>query len=76
MDRPDKFSKMYERVAELHRRLPEWRMTQFLLNVMSRLDGDPFYMENDAFLEAVGRVIDDIQGKAIEAKDSKKKGRK
>lgn len=38
-------------------------MGQLLLNVLSRMDNDPFYMEDDEFVETFEKTVLDFQGK-------------
>ena len=60
---PKRIVQNWEKIAKIHERLPDWRMGQLLLNVLSRMDNDPFYMEDDEFVETFEKTVLDFQGK-------------
>ena len=56
---PNRIPGNWEKVAELHSRFPDWRMSQFLINLFREMENDPFYMEDAEFLD----LLDDIVSK-------------
>lgn len=46
------------KIAEQWKRLPDWRFGQLMVNFMSAY-GDPFYWEEDDFLEYLKEYIDE-----------------
>jgi len=50
---PNRIDGLYKRLAALHRTVPDQRMSQFLINLLSSFETDPFYMEDDEFMSAL-----------------------
>ena len=47
---PNRIVANWQKIAELHSQFPDWRMSQFLENVLAMFDSDPFYLEDDEFI--------------------------
>ena len=51
MINPDRLDPFYEKLCEIHKeKFPDWRFGQLVFNFM-RWYGDPFYLEEDKFME-------------------------
>lgn len=49
---------MMDKLAEIwQKQCPDWRFCQFISNVLSNCDFDPFYLEDDEFMELVKKTI-------------------
>lgn len=48
---PDRLDKIYKIIKDDHKRcFPDWRIGQVIMNFIAAY-GDPFYMEDDIFLQ-------------------------
>ena len=55
---PKRIDGIYKRLAELHKMVPDMRMTQFVINLFNYMGVDPFYMENiEEFMEKVNEIV-------------------
>lgn len=51
MRNPDRLDPFYEKLCKTHKeKFPDWRFGQLVYNFM-RWNGDPFYLEEDKFIE-------------------------
>lgn len=51
MRNPNRLDSFYSKLMALHKRyVPDWRFGQLMINFIAEC-GDPFYMEEDDFLE-------------------------
>lgn len=49
---PNRLDIFYAQMAEMHKKyFPDWRFGQFMMNFLGWLQRDPFYMEEDKFIE-------------------------
>lgn len=59
MRNPDRIDPFMEKIAEAWKKFPDQRFGQFMLNVlreMSSKHGDPFFWEEDRFLEYMNEI--------------------
>ena len=57
MRNPNRLDNFYEELKQIHKKyFPDWRFGQFIVNFLSYC-GDPFYMEEDRFIEKVKEYI-------------------
>jgi hypothetical protein len=60
MRNPERLDKFYEELKQIHKeKLPDWRFGQLMFNFISET-GDPFYWEEDEFIERLGKYINDL----------------
>lgn len=62
MRNPERLSKLYEELAEIHRKsFPDMRFCQYWLNVMGYINGqkDPFFVEDDKIVEFAKRYANE-----------------
>lgn len=60
---PNRLDTFYVELAKIHKEnFPDWRFGQFMLNFL-RWYGDPFFLEEGRFLEAVREFVDDIKNR-------------
>ena len=51
---PDRLQFYYDRLEELHKEYcPDWRIPQFIMNFLQWYGQDPFYLEDNRFIEKV-----------------------
>lgn len=54
---PDRLDAFYDELKKIHKEYyPDWRFGQFMVNIIKIL-GDPFYWEEDTFLENLWMMI-------------------
>ena len=60
MRNPDRLDSFYFELKNIHKTyFPDWRFGQFMINFISWY-GDPFYLEEDTFLERIKEYIDEV----------------
>jgi len=57
MRNPSRIPKNWAKIARFHSEYPDWRMGQFLMNLLNEFKEDPFFLEDDEFIEKVEEVI-------------------
>ena len=58
MRNPDRIEPCCERLAQIWKRVPDWRLGQLLLNLFSEIeDADIFYMEDDKLLNKLDAIL-------------------
>ena len=74
MRNPNRICPNWQKIAALHSQFPDWRMGQFLENVLDELtklegiyrsDGDLFYFEDDKLIELFERAVKSLKGEKI-----------
>lgn len=45
------------RLAEVWRKVPDWRLSQLLVNYCRYIGTDPFYMEDEEFISGLEKFI-------------------
>lgn len=59
MRNPKRLDKFYKELCEIHKKeCPDWRFSQFIMNFLSWYGKDPFYLEEDNFLEKIKEFVD------------------
>lgn len=48
---PARIDRFCQRLAELWKKVPDWRFGQLIFNVLRAFGKDPFYIEDDKMLE-------------------------
>lgn len=48
---PARIDRFCQRLAELWKKVPDWRFGQLISNVLGAFGKDPFYIEDDKLLE-------------------------
>lgn len=59
MRNPDRIDPFMEKIAEAWKKFPDQRFGQFILNVLGEISskhGDPFFWEEDKFLEYMNEI--------------------
>lgn len=60
MRNPERLDSFYEVLKRIHKDyFPDWRFCQLMVNFMGYY-GDPFYLEEDEFLEKLGEFVDTV----------------
>ena len=71
---PKRIYPNWQKIAALHAQFPDWRMGQFLENVLDEITqlegiyrsyGDFFYFEDDKFIELFERAVKSLKGEKI-----------
>lgn len=63
MRNPERLDSFYEILKRIHKDyFPDWRFSQLMINFI-RYYGDPFYLEEDKFLEKLGEFVDTVTKK-------------
>ena len=58
MRNSDRIEPCCERLAQIWKRVPDWRLGQLLLNLFSEIeDADIFYMEDDKLLNKLDAIL-------------------
>ena len=55
---PKRIKPNWEKIAELHSKYPDWRMSQFLINLFNELESDPWFLEDDEFIDVLTKISD------------------
>lgn len=55
INRIDKFC---DDLAELWKKVPDWRFGQFICNTFGYLGVDPFFIEEDEMIKKLGEIMD------------------
>lgn len=63
MRNPNRIKSNWQKISELHEKFPDWRMSQFLINVFKELGNDPFYLEDEEFINIVEKIVEKWQKK-------------
>jgi len=72
MRNPERMADFFAELEKEWKRVPDWRFAQLMVNFMSAY-GDPFYFEEDKFLEKVREYLDSLdikQPKKIDDRES------
>lgn len=54
---PNRLEPLYNKIAQLHKMVPDQRISQFLINVLSEFKIDPFYLEDNEFVEKLEKIV-------------------
>jgi len=54
---PNRLESLYNKIAQLHKMVPDQRISQFLINVLSEFKIDPFYLEDNEFVEKLEKIV-------------------
>jgi len=55
---PNRLYSLYDRLRTVHmEQFPDWRFGQFIFNFLDWYKKDPFYIEDDKFLELLDRFV-------------------
>ena len=55
---PNRIDDFYDKLKTVHKiNFPEWRFGQFMFNFFGWYGKDPFFMEEDKFLELMDKFI-------------------
>ena len=55
---PNRLDNFYEQMKQIHKEnFPDWRFGQFLMNFLSWYGRDPFYLEEDKFIEKLNEYV-------------------
>ena len=57
MRNPARIKPNWKKIAALHEKFPDWRMSQFLVNVLRQMNFDPFYLEDDEFIAEIEKIV-------------------
>ena len=58
MRNPDRIEPCCERLAQIWKKVPDWRLGQLLLNLFSEMeDADIFFMEDDKLLNRLDAIL-------------------
>ena len=47
----------WQKIAEIHEHFPDWRMGQFMFNVLSLFREDPYFLEDDEFIDKIREML-------------------
>ena len=53
---PNRIKPNWSKVAELHSKFPDWRMSQFLINLFREMENDPWNLEDNEFIELLTKI--------------------
>ena len=60
---PDRLDAFYDELKRIHKEnFPDWRFGQFMMNFFAG-NGDPFYWEENRFLERLNEFVDHIKNR-------------
>ena len=54
---PNRILANWQKIAAIHAQFPDWRMSQFLENILGMFDADPFYLEDDEFIAKLEEAV-------------------
>lgn len=54
---PNRLESLYKKLSAINKMVPDQRISQFLLNVLSEFKIDPFYMEDNEFIAEVEKIV-------------------
>lgn len=61
MRKPERLDKFYSELCRIHKQyFPDWRFGQFISNVFSDFNQDPFFYEEDTMLQKVKSYVANI----------------
>ena len=49
-----------DKLKEMWKKFPDWRFTQMIVNFMSYVGSDCFYMEDEEFIEKLNQFIEEL----------------
>lgn len=55
---PKRIKPNWAKIAALHKKFPDWRMSQFIVNVLREMNYDPFFLEDDEFIKEIEKIIE------------------
>lgn len=62
---PNRLYDFYGRLRDIHmKHFPDWRFGQFMTNFLKACQTDPFFWEEDRFLEEVNKFVERMKGDA------------
>ena len=60
---PARLDNFYDKLKEIHKEnFPDWRFSQFMINFLSWYGSDPFYLEENRFLERLEEYVNTLKG--------------
>lgn len=59
---PERIEPFMNELQELWEMVPDWRFGQLIMNWLSFIGRDPFYMEDDYLREAIARFKESLHG--------------
>lgn len=63
MRNPERLDDFYDKLRDIHKKyVPDWRTDQLMFNFISET-GDPFYWEEDEFIERLEKYLKGVTGK-------------
>ena len=62
MRNSERIEPLMKRLTECWKQYPDWRMSQFLYNLFRAFEFDPFYMEDEQFIEKVESYFNSLKG--------------
>lgn len=54
---PKRIKPNWQKIAEIHEQFPDWRMGQFMFNVLSLFQEDPYFLEDDEFIDKIREML-------------------
>ena len=64
MRNPNRLDGFYNELKKIHKEnFPDWRFGQFIYNFLSWYGRDPFYLEENDFLEKANEFVNSIKSK-------------
>ena len=58
MRNPNRISRILEQLGEEWKKVPDWRLGQFLVNFLSWYGRDPFFIEDDDFIKLIQEYME------------------
>ena len=58
MRNPNRIPRILEQLGEEWKKVPDWRLGQFLVNFLSWYGRDPFFIEDDDFIKLVQEYME------------------
>lgn len=61
---PNRLDNFYEQMKQIHKEnFPDWRFGQFMMNFLSWYGRDPFYIEENKFIEKLNIYVASLKNK-------------
>ena len=61
---PARLDRFYRELKDIHKEyLPDWRFGQFMINFLSAADTDPFFWEENKFIEKAREYAKKVTGR-------------
>ena len=58
----NRLDSFYDKLKQIHKEnFPDWRFGQFIYNFLSWYGRDPFYLEENRFLEEVNNFVNSLK---------------